>query len=59
MFDKDGNYCVLRLEDVGPCLDCCPPPHRNLPMLTEDVCVQLLPMSFGPEDLNGTRQPAN
>lgn len=18
MFDKDGNYCVLRLEDVGP-----------------------------------------
>ncbi|KAL1878759.1 hypothetical protein Daus18300_002035 [Diaporthe australafricana] len=34
MFDKDGNYCVLRLED-------------------------LLPMSFGPEDLDGTRQPAN
>lgn len=34
MFDKDENYCVLRLEE-------------------------LLPMSFGPEDLNGTRQPAN
>lgn len=31
----------------------------HLTMLTEDVCAQLLPMSFGPEDLNGTRQPTN
>lgn len=30
MFDKDGNFCVLRLED-------------------------LLPLSFGPDDLSGSR----
>lgn len=25
MFDKDGNYCVLRLEDVGPPSGCSSP----------------------------------
>lgn len=47
MFDKDGQYVVKLLEEVSCSLE------RSNDRV--DRYLQLLPMSFGPEDLKGAR----
>lgn len=55
MFDQNQDYVPINLEHVGHgfCRHC---PLTGVLVRATDICAQLLPLSFGPEQLQAERR---